>query len=84
MALAEREDSDSLMRGRELGVGLAAGRCGHYVVVRRESEAGGRNLESLAPVCGSQGLVKVTWGSRVGGTRGPGSGPRSLTAQSMS
>lgn len=45
VALAEKEDADSL-RG---GSCLDPGRHGPYVAVRGESEAGGRNLESLAP-----------------------------------
>lgn len=46
VALAEKEDADSFMRG---GSCLDPGRHGPYVAVRGESEAGGRNLESLAP-----------------------------------
>lgn len=43
LALTEKEDVDPFLRGEELGVGL------DIVMVKEESQAGGRNLESLAP-----------------------------------
>lgn len=84
LALAEKEDADSFMRGRGLGVGLDLwqdmGSCGS----QKGEQIWGQKPVVFGTKCvGSQGPAKVTWGLKVGGTRGAGPGIRASTIQSM-
>lgn len=77
LALTEKEDVDPFLRGEELGVGLDPG--GHRAGQR--GEPGWRQEPGVlgARCVGSQRPAEVTWGSRVGETRGGCARPQGVS-----